>query len=842
MADNLAITVSADTAPLRAQLALGQADLRAISAEVKKTAAAFRAAGDDMKAGIMAQLQRQSSQLDAAASSVRRYGAEIKAALNPQPVQQFGLSMGTLREGLAAAGFLEAGREILGWSKSMAEAGETALNTAASLAMPIGKFIEISGAMRLMGADTEVGVRTLEHLQKSVSEGLGGNEKMVDTFGRLGISAKQLQATGGDLAAVFKLISSALQAHEGPNTAAAVYEILGTRLKAVIGFLREGPEAIDAAIKKFYELNPSAEAAAKAGGSTAEKIREVGVAASEISDQGFLNLKRGIDGALDSVRFLLSGLREVVRVGGAPVAKGSGSSVDLFSYLGQGAVSVGQKLFGGAPAMSYGIASAPPPVNYGHQFGPPQPATAKGDISPAPIKAGGKGGGNDLSEMHLRIAEAQDDTDKIRAIYEEWLASQKQTYGADSKEYRGLMVAKLQFEKQAQAQRFALGEEDVNAQYRVGLLSLAAFKSNMQAMVDQRRITTAQGLGFDIEYTAQLYTQERARLENVMANLAATKAQKLRAWEELATLDAKYTAQQSDNLKKIADDAKKTADAWAAPFKTAFDSAGSTFETAITGLIDRSKTLQQTWADIGKSATSAGISLAGSLASKAGGRLLGDLTGKGIGDVLGDKVLSMIPGLGTKTIADTAGATASAPILSAAMVAGATAAAPILSAAMAAGGGGGAGAGGILSAVLGVASIAAAPFTGGLSLLGEGATAAEAGLAGSVGMKLLTGTRGGIIPRASAGWSLPSSFGQDRMLGAFRPDEMVLPPNISRGMQDIIAQGGGAGGDTHVHPTVVINGPADAAQVARFFRDNHGHISDSLARAFRSNALTPRTI
>src|SRR5208282_112347 len=46
MADNLSVSVTADTSELRAQLALAQADLRAFGAETRKLASDIRSGGD----------------------------------------------------------------------------------------------------------------------------------------------------------------------------------------------------------------------------------------------------------------------------------------------------------------------------------------------------------------------------------------------------------------------------------------------------------------------------------------------------------------------------------------------------------------------------------------------------------------------------------------------------------------------------------------------------------------------------------------------------------------------------------------------------------------------------
>jgi hypothetical protein len=50
-------------------------------------------------------------------------------------------------------------------------------------------------------------------------------------------------------------------------------------------------------------------------------------------------------------------------------------------------------------------------------------------------------------------------------------------------------------------------------------------------------------------------------------------------------------------------------------------------------------------------------------------------------------------------------------------------------------------------------------------------------------------SRGAIIPAATNGMILPPSFGTDTVLTALTPREMVLPVNISEGLQNLINQG-----------------------------------------------------
>jgi hypothetical protein len=52
------------------------------------------------------------------------------------------------------------------------------------------------------------------------------------------------------------------------------------------------------------------------------------------------------------------------------------------------------------------------------------------------------------------------------------------------------------------------------AQMRANAAAIALFKSSLQEMVDSHRLSLQQALGFDIDYTAQLAAQDRARIED----------------------------------------------------------------------------------------------------------------------------------------------------------------------------------------------------------------------------------------------------------------------------------------------------------------------------------------
>ncbi len=117
---------------------------------------------------------------------------------------------------------------------------------------------------------------------------------------------------------------------------------------------------------------------------------------------------------------------------------------------------------------------------------------------------------------------------------------------------------------------------------------------------------------------------------------------------------------------------------------------------------------------------------------------------------------------------------------------------------------------------------------------------AGAGLAGDVGFaaKLLAAPAlkgGGIIPSAAGGFLVGgNALAGGGSLAILHPHEMVLPANISEGVQNAIGRGEGGGGTTNANLTYAptINGPgafATRAQAETFFRQ-HGDIMMGQAR------------
>ena len=124
-------------------------------------------------------------------------------------------------------------------------------------------------------------------------------------------------------------------------------------------------------------------------------------------------------------------------------------------------------------------------------------------------------------------------------------------------------------------------------------------------------------------------------------------------------------------------------------------------------------------------------------------------------------------------------------------------------------------------------------FSGGLTGAG--------GIFGSLfeGIGALFGfERGGIVPSAQGGWAVPS-LGPGGVLAQLHSNEMVLPANISQGLQNLIAAPN-AGNSTGGGATVVVNfgvSAMDSQDVARFFRSNGSALVAAINNAMRNGSM-----
>ena len=418
-----------------------------------------------------------------------------------------------------------------------------------------------------------------------------------------------------------------------------------------------------------------------------------------------------------------------------------------------------------------------------------------------------------------KLDEARGDWGRVQAIYRDWAERAKAQFGDTS-----VAFALVQREMMLAAQRqgeaaYQAAERRAAEERRLDSETLAAFKANMRELVDARRLSLSQALGFDLDYSAQLQSQERARLEAIMQNEADAVGDRLSAFRQLHEAGSRYAVEAADDQRRLADAARREADRFAQPFRQAFDEIGAGFRSTVTGLIEGTLTWRGAALQAAQSVERAFVGMVESAASKAAAGPLGSLLGvgaapgEGVADVLGNALGKWLFGA-PQQLGQTAAMTANTAALAANTSALAALAATL---------------GGTVGATAGVAAAGTAE---------AGAAAGGAGIFGGL-FSLFGFARGGIVPSAAQGWALPSFAGAVPALLHSR--EMVLPAPISQGLQAMIAGGGSdGGGAAHFHAH--FHGPADAPAIARWFRDNMRANAGTIRDLFRSNALTPRTL
>jgi hypothetical protein len=367
-----------------------------------------------------------------------------------------------------------------------------------------------------------------------------------------------------------------------------------------------------------------------------------------------------------------------------------------------------------------------------------------------------------------------------------------------------------------------------------------AFKNGMQILVDSKQLSLRQALGFDIDYTAQVFTQEEERLEAIRENDAASIEERRQAVAAMRQLEARYVAETSADYRRLADAARSQADQVARSYEQAFDRVGGSVQRTFNEILTRQTTwtkgmtrmvqdvetffLEEVEAMAAKWAASGLASLAGGAVASAVNSARG--TGAsglaaGLTALIGINQPGGLFGTGLLSGAGSASATAQA----AAVAANTTALGASTTALTA------------LTAALTGAT--AAEGTGAGASLAGGATAAGAAAGGGGLFSWLGGLfsfdRGGIVPSAAGGWALPNFAGVTPAL--LHAKEMVLPADLSQGLQGMIASGGA--GDAHFHAH--FHGPADAPSISRWFRDNLKSNAGAVRDLFRQNALTPRS-
>jgi hypothetical protein len=130
-----------------------------------------------------------------------------------------------------------------------------------------------------------------------------------------------------------------------------------------------------------------------------------------------------------------------------------------------------------------------------------------------------------------------------------------------------------------------------------------------------------------------------------------------------------------------------------------------------------------------------------------------------------------------------------------------------------------------LNAVKSIVTDSAQAFAGIFAFLAPimGPAAAGPAAAGEATVMAAAGS----IASAAGGWVVPSD-----QLAMVHRNEMVLPANLSQGLQRMIFDGGGPGGSVMINISAI-----DSQDVKRFFQTNGSQLVAALNKAMRNGAM-----
>jgi hypothetical protein len=837
MANNLSISVRADTAEARAQLALVQSDIKSLGSALRQAANDARSAG--IGDAITPQLQSLAAQFEEA----RAKSAELGKTLSGEVESAFGrlnaairevseplamMSSG-LRETAEIAGVMFAVDKMREYINSMGELGERTVNMAAAVGTTPHEFSLLSNALALAGGDAETASTTLERLGRNMEEALTSKtSQAAKAVASLGITQTELKRASTDLSYALDLIADKFAAFaDSPQKTADFIALLGRGFERLVPLLRLGSAGMEEFKAKAQETGlVLSDEEAHALEETGEKVHLLGATLEGEGVHGFLAIRGAIDSAIDGLTSLVKWAGDAVKAignvdaaaaqaenfrlvregktGGETSASSPGDYLDPRTHRWRARPAGG--LPGGDVEMNVGgmtIPAAPAPDQDFSGGGKPQVAPWAASGGRGRSGGGGKGGENqayqDFAEgERLKIEEARASGQSLDAIYAEWLARAAATYGQDSVQFKRIQLEKANAARQATQQMFSQAEEDYSAKRQIDDASLTAFKANMSAMVAEHKISKTQMYGFEIEYTAQLYAEERKRLEVMMGNDQLSKADKLRLYEQLEELDANYTA-------KVSEDQAKAAAATSTSWQQSVKQVSDNFATMTADVVTGTKTIGAAFDDLIKSmikdvASSAFKSLFESVLGVGGGGGGSGGGGGGLGSGIFDSIGKSLFGEGLSGAIGNPFSSASGGLL-----------------------------GGLFGNLFGGGG-GDQDFSGGV---GIGAGGIFGSLFSGIG-SLFGFEKGGIVPSAAGGWAVPQ-LGSGGTLAQLHSNEMVLPANLSQGIQGMINKGGGGNNSFGISINAM-----DASSVSKLFMSNGSQLVAALNSALRrGSTLAP---
>jgi hypothetical protein len=271
MADNLSVSVTADTSELRAQLALAQGDLRAFTAETKKLVDGIRSGGD--AGGLLrGQLEQIVGAAANAKSNVTSLTAAIRehAAANDNAVSgiqgiravfaSWGQAAATTREevvgtfekiqtGFLALTGLLAGGALFGEAiRDVIELDERVTSLQRTLGLSREAALQTDVALRLIGKSSDDYAKVLLRLEQQVRT----NEARMN---QLGVATRDAAGEYLSLPTIFSNALSAIQTYKtGTDQAGVAQELFKRSAQEMFGFMDLTPAIFERATQVIEQF------------------------------------------------------------------------------------------------------------------------------------------------------------------------------------------------------------------------------------------------------------------------------------------------------------------------------------------------------------------------------------------------------------------------------------------------------------------------------------------------------------------------------------------------------------------------------------------------------------
>jgi hypothetical protein len=789
MANNLSVSVTADTTDLRTKLALAQADLKAFGAETRTLAQSIRA-GSDSTGALRGQLQQVAAQFNRSKAEVAGLTANLRAATAPagliaKALAAIGVSstgvtransaisgatgslgallgaLGPIAPAIAAAFGVQ---QIITFTRAIAKLGEDTQNAADILGISVEAFSRLSIAMEIAGADADTAQRTIEKLGRSVQDALVDPSGTAATaFDNLGIKMEVLKRHGNDTEAMLRIVANAWLAHEkGLLRAGAAQEILGRGMDKLIPLLNKGAAGIDE-LKKIADETGAvlSRNTAAALAETDDKFDKLGKTIKGAGIASFLLFKPVLDSTINGITALIAKFTEAIKVmlRWADTARRAVFDVQNAIYK----LTHGQDTSMVAPRSLLDE----------------EPEKPGGTEKVGTKKAGGgKGAGRDdrlsdwRDELREKLTEEQN-------FFKDSKADELAFWQAKAALVQGGSAQDIKLRKEVNAEIFKL-EKDLAVQNQTLRLEQIDY---FQKLVDQEYSRKKAQIDAELQLgriTAEEAIAQERRLFDRKAEVDQSYYDKRFAAAEndvnkLTALQRQWHLSQQENLAKIEDLNVKAAEASKAAWDKVFAPLESAFDSAIKGFIQGTTSLYQALSRAGETLILDPLlkNLTGGLKSAFQGAF-GDISGNFIGKFFSGTLLSDI---GSQTAAKAAGG---ALDLSAVGIAGAEFAATTTAT-------GATFAATVEAAGLGFAASVTAAAAAETASSGVDTLFNIFEKAGTVAM--LAFKQGGIVPSAAGGWMVPQTA-SGGVLAQLHSKEMVLPAGISQGLQGILAGGG----------------------------------------------------